>query len=147
MASVNISRQLSQLENANNPQQRSEGYNTLLSNILTSHTDLPASLVAYVRSILSDSIGVIHSRPLLSAFVEQYRTLSNNDAKLESGTTIVELLAPRIVSYEQQDTDIKFILADAYETDEDFGNSAKTCLLYTSPSPRDRTRSRMPSSA
>ena len=23
----------------------------------------------------------------------------------------------------------------------------KTCLLYTSPSPRDRTRSRMPSSA
>ena len=29
------------------------------------------------------------------------------------------------------------------ETDED----TRTCLLYTSPSPRDRTRSRMPSSA
>ena len=27
------------------------------------------------------------------------------------------------------------------------GNDAYTCLLYTSPSPRDRTRSRMPSSA
>ena len=27
------------------------------------------------------------------------------------------------------------------------GNSALSCLLYTSPSPRDRTRSRMPSSA
>ena len=26
-------------------------------------------------------------------------------------------------------------------------NSIRTCLLYTSPSPRDRTRSRMPSSA
>ena len=26
-------------------------------------------------------------------------------------------------------------------------NDAQTCLLYTSPSPRDRTRSRMPSSA
>ena len=26
-------------------------------------------------------------------------------------------------------------------------NTARTCLLYTSPSPRDRTRSRMPSSA
>ena len=26
-------------------------------------------------------------------------------------------------------------------------NQIKTCLLYTSPSPRDRTRSRMPSSA
>ena len=27
------------------------------------------------------------------------------------------------------------------------GNPDTTCLLYTSPSPRDRTRSRMPSSA
>ena len=27
------------------------------------------------------------------------------------------------------------------------GDRAKNCLLYTSPSPRDRTRSRMPSSA
>ena len=26
-------------------------------------------------------------------------------------------------------------------------SAPKTCLLYTSPSPRDRTRSRMPSSA
>ena len=37
---------------------------------------------------------------------------------------------------------------------KDFGDALKTftagpytCLLYTSPSPRDRTRSRMPSSA
>ena len=28
-----------------------------------------------------------------------------------------------------------------------FGGSTEDCLLYTSPSPRDRTRSRMPSSA
>ena len=30
---------------------------------------------------------------------------------------------------------------------ECIGNLDKGCLLYTSPSPRDRTRSRMPSSA
>ena len=30
---------------------------------------------------------------------------------------------------------------------EQASSQAKTCLLYTSPSPRDRTRSRMPSSA
>ena len=30
---------------------------------------------------------------------------------------------------------------------EDLKNQLKPCLLYTSPSPRDRTRSRMPSSA
>ena len=31
--------------------------------------------------------------------------------------------------------------------DTKFSNNIESCLLYTSPSPRDRTRSRMPSSA
>ena len=35
---------------------------------------------------------------------------------------------------------------DAWGTTANQGG-ANTCLLYTSPSPRDRTRSRMPSSA
>ena len=39
--------------------------------------------------------------------------------------------------------------ASAYHTEEAVGRAvaASSCLLYTSPSPRDRTRSRMPSSA
>ena len=36
----------------------------------------------------------------------------------------------------------KFVILDAKR-----GDIGNTCLLYTSPSPRDRTRSRMPSSA
>ena len=40
--------------------------------------------------------------------------------------------------------DIQFIIKG---NDDPFMISAKGCLLYTSPSPRDRTRSRMPSSA
>ena len=42
---------------------------------------------------------------------------------------------------------------DHYENPRNVGTldkddkSVGTCLLYTSPSPRDRTRSRMPSSA
>lgn len=39
---------------------------------------------------------------------------------------IVQVLAPKVVSFEQQDTDLKFILADAYEAEDDFNNSAKT---------------------
>jgi len=39
---------------------------------------------------------------------------------------------------------IKLVLLDLNLTDS---SGFKTCLLYTSPSPRDRTRSRMPSSA
>ena len=39
-------------------------------------------------------------------------------------------------------------LLDLYYKDDDLGDPLLTdCLLYTSPSPRDRTRSRMPTSA
>ena len=38
-------------------------------------------------------------------------------------------------------------LAVLTENNAKLSIAATTCLLYTSPSPRDRTRSRMPSSA
>ena len=41
-----------------------------------------------------------------------------------------------------------FISVDGMEVHyRDEGDQSDSCLLYTSPSPRDRTRSRMPSSA
>ena len=46
---------------------------------------------------------------------------------------------------------MKFLLEKNYEVypvnPNEIGKSILGCLLYTSPSPRDRTRSRMPSSA
>ena len=36
---------------------------------------------------------------------------------------------------------------DVWQWHQDYGTWKNDCLLYTSPSPRDRTRSRMPSSA
>ncbi|KAK3722231.1 hypothetical protein LTR37_002664 [Vermiconidia calcicola] len=141
MASSQITSQLSQLETTSNPQQRSDGYLSALDNIITSFSgsDLSANLIAYVQSILADSIGVIHSRPLLSNFVETYRKLSNNDVKIEAGAAAVDVLAPKIVSYEQHDTDLKNILANAYEQDEDFTNSAKTLQTIVLDSSQGRT--------
>ena len=42
-----------------------------------------------------------------------------------------------------------FVFALGYEADRvrDFEDDVDTCLLYTSPSPRDKRQSRMPSSA
>ncbi|KAI7472391.1 CSN4 COP9 signalosome complex subunit 4 [Hortaea werneckii] len=132
MASQAITSQLDSIENSSaNPQQRAEAYHNILSTIISTPDGLPESLTAYVRSIISDSIGVVHSRPLLSSFVEKYRDLEDNDAKIETGTAVVQLLQPKIVSYEAQDTEIKHILAGAYEADDDFTNSAKTLQTVT----------------
>ena len=42
---------------------------------------------------------------------------------------------------------IRLAIKDARRLNKDTYWPNYTCLLYTSPSPRDRTRSRMPSSA
>ena len=44
-------------------------------------------------------------------------------------------------------TPILLLLPDALVSSEEALLNLPACLLYTSPSPRDRTRSRMPSSA
>jgi COP9 signalosome complex subunit 4 len=85
---------------------------------------MASELVTEAESIINDS-SVVHSRPLLTAVVEKFKT-QPDEVKIEAGTEIVQLLAPKIVSYEQQDTDLKFALADAYENAEDYTSSAKT---------------------
>ena len=44
-------------------------------------------------------------------------------------------------------TELVAAIAEKAELSKKDAEKALNCLLYTSPSPRDRTRSRMPSSA
>ena len=53
-----------------------------------------------------------------------------------------------VISQEKRATEIsEKLLAQAEEVLKVFGLEWRTCLLYTSPSPRDLSTSRMPSSA
>ena len=72
----------------------------------------------------------------------------------QSGDRLIQRLEQIAVSLDEEDA---FTLVDAtaaaraaFDVDrvtKRFYDQFKTCLLYTSPTPRDRTRSRMPSSA
>ena len=44
-------------------------------------------------------------------------------------------------------TDIQAVRIEGFGRHVNLGGDVKACLLYTSPSPRDRQKSRMPSSA
>ena len=69
-----------------------------------------------------------------------------------------ELIAHKLQQHRGKFANVIFTKKDGSERSMNFMQGAKkglrnglwangTCLLYTSPSPRDRTRSRMPSSA
>ena len=92
--------------------------------------DLPKES-AYVKNIIQK----INERGIRSAMFMDADP-NKMDAALKTGVQRVELYTePYAAAYESADKDKKMT------------QLANTCLLYTSPSPRDATLSRMPSSA
>ncbi|OCK77907.1 COP9 signalosome-like protein complex subunit 4 [Lepidopterella palustris CBS 459.81] len=132
MATLDVTSALKQVE-ASSTADKPARYNDLLQKILTASTPdtLATNLIAYARSLIGDSLGIVASRPLLATYVDQFRNVKDADVKIEVGQRVLELLAPKVVSYEEQDTQIKETLADAFEAQEDFRSSAKTLQTIT----------------
>lgn len=109
-------------------------YSALLQGIITpsSLDNLAEDLNAYTKTLLDDSLGVVVLRPLLAAFVDEYRKIKNPDIKVEVGEEVIGLLKLKGVGqFEEHDTQIKEILADAHEENNDFKKSAQTLQSIT----------------
>ena len=79
--------------------------------------------------------------PRFALLVEQIRAFDVNDLTSDDEKLAFYINAYNILT-------IQLILDNwPIKSIRDIGGLFKGCLLYTSPSPRDRTRSRMPSSA
>ena len=101
------------------------------------------------KNILSESLDL---EPVRKEYKNELNSLAkkwHNEQKIQStyeelpiGKQLVKILSdyPDAPYYEDLDITLPKNI-DGIKDDKD------TCLLYTSPSPRDRTRSRMPSSA
>lgn len=132
LGSADVTERLLSLEDAP-VSKKASGYEELLDNIITSSLPdtLAPNLIAYVESILGDNVGIVASRPLLGSFVDKFGTIQNPDIKIEVGNAAIQQLAPKVVSYEAQDTALKLLIADAYEVNEDYTGSAKTLQTIT----------------
>jgi COP9 signalosome complex subunit 4 len=127
LTSDDVSSTLLELEDAS-ASRKPDLYNSLLEKIIKSSSEdtLSPNLTAYVESLLGDSLNVVTARPLLGNFVTSLSTVPNAETKIEVGTRAIDLLAPKVVSYEEQDSNLKYLVADAYESEQEFSQSAKT---------------------
>ena len=115
-----------------------------------------------IAQLFKTDLSVSDLLPYLEATMRVYNRYGRRDNKYKARIKI--LLAETGLEELQQQVDLEFasidrsdfantqaeyqrieanIIAPVYEETKE----VSTCLLYTSPSPRDRTRSRMPSSA
>ncbi|KAL9099643.1 MAG: hypothetical protein Q9163_004884 [Psora crenata] len=129
MASAEIRAALAAISDPSSPQSNrsSAGYSDILNQIRSS----PASpqytqnLTAFIDSIIGENLGIVAARPLLASAVAAIKSLDSPEAKIEVGTHALHALEPRVVSFEEQDAELRYALADAYEAQEEWLESAK----------------------
>lgn len=126
MASPAIASALQQITGASTNEKPAQ-YTSLLQQISSSSTAVAGDLDAYAQTLLDDSLSIVTLRPLLAAFVDVFDKVEDADQKIEVGEHVLSLLQSKGAGqYEEQDTQIKFILADAFEKNEDYRKSAQT---------------------
>ncbi|KAI4233457.1 MAG: hypothetical protein L6R40_007054 [Gallowayella cf. fulva] len=129
MASADLAQALQELENPSTPQQdRPAGYKRVLEQIKSSSTassDFSANLGAFIDSILGENLGIVAARPLLGAAVESIKAIRDPDSKIKAGTIALRSLEPRIVSFEEQDAQLREMLADTYQAQDEYIEAAK----------------------
>ncbi|KAI4155341.1 MAG: hypothetical protein L6R39_001263 [Caloplaca ligustica] len=129
MPSPEVTRSLQKLEDSSTPQQdKPAKYKRLLDQIVSSTTnpqDLTQDLEAVINSILGDNLGIVTARPLLGAAVESIKSIADLELRIQAGTTALRSLESRVVSFEEQDAQLREMLADAYTLQEEYIEAAK----------------------
>lgn len=125
MASPKITAALHQVAASADKQQ---GYTSLLSEFssLASQNNISKDLTTVIDAIFADSLGIVATRSLTSAFVATLKSAPSNDVKIEVGEHALNIFDTQATSFEEQNAQIREMMADAHEEDEDYMAAAKT---------------------
>ena len=124
MPSPKISQALQQISAS---AEKQKGYEALLSQIssLSSPTELTGDLNLILDAIFADSLGIVSTRSLGLQFVEALKKAPSNETKIEVGEHTLTILQSQASSFEEQNAQIRELMADAHESDEEFLEAAK----------------------
>ncbi|KAL4773961.1 signalosome subunit 4 [Aspergillus nidulans var. acristatus] len=126
MPSQKIASALAEIESSASSQNKLQLYNDLLSETVSASREpqLADDLIYYLDSVLSEDLSIVTARPILDSFIYTLRNLSS-ETQIKVAQHAVNLLQSRSASVEEQDAQIREILADAYEAEEEYIAAAK----------------------
>ncbi|KAI9794307.1 MAG: hypothetical protein M1833_000398 [Piccolia ochrophora] len=128
MAPADVSAELSELESSSTPPtDKAQGYNNLLAALLEDPTspDISVNLNSFLDSIMTVGLGIVASRPLLTTFVDALKRLSEAASRIAVGQHVIDVLQSRVVSFAEQDANVRELLAGAYEEMEEHHSAAR----------------------
>jgi COP9 signalosome complex subunit 4 len=120
MASAKITQALQQISTSPD---KPKAYEALLSS-LPPQSSSSEDLTAIIDAVFEDALGVVATRSLLIAIISILNATPSNDTKIAVGSHTLALLATQASSFEEQNAQIRDLMATAYEEDEDFLDAA-----------------------
>lgn len=103
-------------------------FESLLKNV--KDISSPATISADLRSILDalfgGSIGIVALRQLVTDFVAVLKNFNNADLSIEVGKYVLDFLAAQQSTFHEQAAEIRLLIADGHESNEDNLDAAKT---------------------
>ncbi|KAL4935533.1 hypothetical protein BDV06DRAFT_206770 [Aspergillus oleicola] len=126
MSSQKIISALAEIESTASAQNKLQLYNDLLSETVSTSPEpqLADDLNYYLDTVLSEDLSIVAARPILDSFIEILRKLKP-ETQIAVGQHAVTLIQSRSTSVEEQDSQIRNILADAYITEDEYIAAAK----------------------
>ena len=128
MAGTFVLEEIAKLESISASQDaKVTGYENLFSRLMKEsqpHTLAP-NLSTFVTSILGDTLRIVAARPILTRCVEAIRDLDEIHLRIDAGKQVLSTLESRVSSFEEQNTFLRHILADAYQEQANFIEAAK----------------------
>jgi len=124
MTSPQIKTALQQISSSSDKQ---AGYTSLFSNFDKHSTPQTISrdLTTVLDALFAASLGTIATRSLAQSFVDTLKTTKPNEAKIEAGEHALQIFQAQATSFEEPNAQIREIMADAYEAEEDSLEAAK----------------------
>ncbi|EMD40729.1 hypothetical protein CERSUDRAFT_103107 [Gelatoporia subvermispora B] len=107
-------------------------YQSVLVDTLTSPdpTRVHADLHTLVENVIQESVGLVISRQILTDLVLGLQRGAIADSQLKKSIVqdILEIIQPRLVSYEEQVNSLRFQLADILEAEEEWSTAARVLM-------------------
>jgi COP9 signalosome complex subunit 4 len=124
MASPNVTDALKQTAASSD---KPQDYESLISQVhlASSPSQLPGDLNAIIDAIFADALGIVATRSLCGTFIQKLKTVPSNETKTTVGEHALEILQAQASSFEEQNAQVRELMATAYEEDEDNLAAAK----------------------
>ncbi|KAJ8712449.1 hypothetical protein PYW07_005291 [Mythimna separata] len=119
---------LSELRNSGGlHKDQAEKYRNVLMEILKSETEMADCLKAFVEAIVNENVSLVISRQLLTD-VSTHLALLPDPVSQEVSHFALDVIQPRVISFEEQVASIRQHLADIYERNQNWKEAANVLV-------------------